>query len=82
MSRTAPTVVPNAKESTMQHYVIRMRDEYYVIVGPFASQQDAAEWGFRDSDTDGDDPRWQVIRLVDPHAVRVVRPDWTPVAGP
>lgn len=66
----------------MQHYVIRMRDDFYVIVGPFASRHDAAGWGQHDQDHGGDDPRWQVIQLADPHAVRVVRPDWTPAAAP
>lgn len=51
-----------------------MRDTSYTVVGPFASQTDAAEWGERDQAHGGDDPRWQVIRLDDPHAVAVVAP--------
>lgn len=58
----------------MQHYVIRMRDTSYTVVGPFSSQTDAAEWGERDQAHGDDDPRWQVIRLDDPHAVAVVAP--------
>lgn len=75
-------IAPTAKESTMQHYVIRMRDTSYAVVGPFETQAAAAEWGRRDQDLGGDDPRWQVLQLADPHAVRVVRPDWTPAVAP
>lgn len=56
----------------MHHYVIRMRDDSYAVVGPFPSQSAAAEWGERDQARDGDDPRWQVLRLADPHAVTVL----------
>lgn len=62
----------------MQHYVIRMRDTSYDIVGPFPSEAAAAAWGVRDQDESGDDPRWQVLRLADPHAVTVLAP--TPYA--
>ena len=58
----------------MQHYVIRMRDTSYAVVGPFHSQAAAAAWGEQDQAHGGDDPRWQVIRLADPHAVTVVAP--------
>lgn len=58
----------------MQHYVIRMRDTSYAVVGPFDSQADAAGWGARDQVRGGDDPRWQVLCLADPHTVTVLAP--------
>ena len=56
------------------HYIIRLRDTSYTVVGPFPSEAAAAAWGTRDQAEDGDDPRWQVIRLGDPHVVTVVAP--------
>lgn len=58
----------------MHHYVIRMRDTSYAVIGPFPSEADAGAWGERDQTENGDDPRWQVLRLADPHTVTVVAP--------
>lgn len=63
------------------HYVIRMRDTSYTVVGPFISQDDAACWGRRDQAASGDDPRWQVVLLDDPHAVTVATPGRMAVGG-
>ena len=59
----------------MKHYIIRMRDTSYTVVGPFETQDDAAKWGRRDQAENGDDPRWQTIELADPHHVEVVAPE-------
>jgi hypothetical protein len=43
------------------HYIIEMRDTSMRAIGPFASQDAAAEWGANHNPDD--DPRWQTIEL-------------------
>jgi hypothetical protein len=53
----------------MEHNcIIRIRDDSYSIVGPFASRDDLVAWGRKDQAESGDDPRWQSVYLADPHA--------------
>lgn len=60
----------------MSTYIMVMRDDCYWIIGPFASQKAAAEWGRDPLNNSKDDPRWQTIELADPHlAPLVVSPD-------
>lgn len=50
----------------MKPYVVRMRNTSVVLVGPFADDAAASEWGARDQDASGDDPRWQLVHLAEP----------------
>jgi hypothetical protein len=44
-------------------YIIVMRDTKFWLIGPFASQKDAADYGIQYLAPGGeDDPRWQTIR--------------------
>ena len=45
-----------------------MRDDHYFIVGPFGSELEMQDWSDWNIDQ-GDDPRWQSIKLADPGAV-------------
>jgi hypothetical protein len=50
------------------HYIMVMRDTAYWLVGPFASEDTAAEWGAAEVNNPTDDPRWQVLQLAEPDA--------------
>jgi hypothetical protein len=55
----------------MSEYVMVQRNDRYWLVGPFASQADAAAWGRATYSLD-DDPRWQTINLADAGAAPLV----------
>ncbi len=56
--------------------ILIMRDNHYVIVGPFGTRAMAAAWGRKNAygpggQKDGD-PRWQMINLADPRSAPIV----------
>ena len=55
----------------MAKYVVVMRDDNYMLVGPFDTLDQFCDWDAWNMDH-GDDPRWQPIELKDPHAAPVV----------
>jgi len=60
----------------MKHLcIIRIRDDGYSIIGPFASRDALVAWGIKDQAESGDDPRWQSVYLADPAAApKVIAP--------
>ena len=59
-------------ETTPQLFIIIMRDQGYLLVGPFATNDERVAWGRRHAFGPGDDPRWQTIDLADPTAAPLV----------
>lgn len=47
----------------LKQYVLLMRHSRFWLVGPFADQDEAAEWGRCTQTAVNDDPRWQTIQL-------------------
>lgn len=58
----------------MKHYIVVMRDDRLWLVGPFGTQQAAADWGADRANNPADDPRWQTIEL---NPERIVKFDAT-----
>ena len=56
----------------MATYILTNRDDRYWLVGPFESHEVANSWNSFEANNPGDDPRWQVIDLDNPHASPVV----------
>lgn len=62
----------------LKDYVLCSRNEEYFIVGPFESDEQMKEWGDHEYNN-GDDPRWQSIRLKTSNLMPSVHgPDWHP----
>lgn len=55
----------------MHEYVMVQRNDRYWLVGPFATEADAAAWGRATYSLD-DDPRWQTITLANAGAPPLV----------
>ncbi len=59
-----------------KHHILIMRDDRYWIVGPFADEAAAGDWGHAHAwgigDADRGDPRWQVLTLEDATAAPLV----------
>lgn len=48
----------------MATYIMTCRDDRYWIVGPFADHAAAGAWNCLDKNNPSDDPRWQVLDLI------------------
>ena len=61
--------------ATNDYYLVIIRSERFLLVGPFPTHRAAADWGNEHGYGPDDDPRWQTIRLADPSApVEIVAP--------
>lgn len=58
----------------MDTYIMCVADDHFYLVGPFADEGAAADWGRANNPED--DPRWQTVQLADPsRPVDVRTPD-------
>ena len=62
---------------TRNVYIIVMRYTHFYLVGPFATDEEAEQWGL--ANNPADDPRWQTIELTNPALPIAIR---SPDDGP